>query len=883
LVALVAMVTAALLAPAPGSAAIDDLPPRWTPLPRVITNGEVNAIARHPGTGLIVIGGAFDLVCQPDGECRRVNNLAILSAPDRLADPPWLAGPPRVGGEVYALAITGSPDWQLGSGGPAPRVWVGGRFDHVNGQQRSSVFGFDLLTRELVDVDPLAGATSSTPGGSAPPVVKALAVGPERKLANHATEQQLYIGGSFRAGQRFCGDDFFAQENLANFTIYSSPEMVRGKYNDRWTARPRSPVTSLAVVPPGPWQGLLVATAHGVEYGSWASGSSNKPHSRGPVALLTGTTGAPHSWQPKISADLTRGSAGVGHLVVDEDLASSALDFGVHVSGHFRSTSDQEGPPGPDGRRIFGRLEFDGSLDRLFDQPAGDGGVVPGALALAGQVRGNDGTTLKRWLVRATNHGLVVVDALSGRQASTIEMQGLGQEAIRSVLAVPGFGIMVAGKFDGNVAFFAWPAGRGDQRVRRRTWSSVRKRRARARSRFAGTNRKAPMRVFGRRVDAIEPYPGGVAIGGDIDRVCPAGQPITARNCEAVGGIVGLEPNADSVQWKARVQPKRLSVLRWIAHTRTLLVGGAFNQIETEFRRDLAELEIPHGSSVGPVTVTPMDWLGRQVHFRRLAPWPDPEGVSDIDYDVRTWQTTVVGNFATGPYVDRNVICAHPAMRIMRLTPDMRPDSELQLQLGDEWSASTVSSVASFSRFGRAGYVLGGNFGLFRVGPYFGPVGNLLVVDWAGSPLKSYPFDFVDQIDEVHTGDGQTTAMRALARHTSGGQLATTLLNGRLAQLGVDFSALPWFGIMRPTAIEGAPNGSYFLAGPDDAGRPTIVRLTSGGSYLETVAMGTRGEITRLVLSPDGRYLYVAGTFERLGRLDSPISRDLFTAIPLRP
>jgi hypothetical protein len=448
-----------------------------------------------------------------------------------------------VNGDVYALAITGSLEWQPGSPGTPPVVWVGGRFDEVSRGAHNGLFGFDLSTGRIVDARPLAHARSAVRGRGELLIVNALAVGPERLTADRKKEQTLYIGGSFKVTPRVCGDSLFEQENLASFTVRTDQDQVDGTYNHRWAARPRSPVTSLAVVPSGPWEGLLVAAANGVDYGFQAMNRFG----RGPVALLTGTTGAPHSWQPKIAPRSTSALAGVGHMVFDEVLAETRFGgFALDISGHFAVSAGQNNPPVPNGRLMFSRLDIGGDVSRFFGEPGG-GSVVPGALALAGRVRFQDGSAQRRWLIRATNRGLDVMDAVTGERSSTIRLSNLGQEAVRSVLAVPGFGVMVAGKFADNMRLFRWPSGNGGQRVRPSPSSRVRKGRSWARGRSTGHNRKAPVQVFGRRVEAIEPYPGGVAIGGSIDRLCPAGHPETSQACSAVGGIVGLEPDADSI------------------------------------------------------------------------------------------------------------------------------------------------------------------------------------------------------------------------------------------------------------------------------------------------------------------------------------------------
>jgi hypothetical protein len=354
-----------------------------------------------------------------------------------------------------------------------------------------------------------------------------------------------------------------------------------------------------------------------------------------------------------------------------------------------------------------------------------------------------------------------------------------------------------------------------------------------------------------------------------------------------VGGLAGLRDDGSALRWKESVSPKQVCDRAWVGHTRTLLVGGAFTRVGSENRRDLVELEIPHGSTAGPVTVTPLDWLGRQGTFRRVSPWPGIEGVTDIDYDSRTETTAVAGNFATGEYVVKGQNCAEPAMRIMRLGRDLRPDRGFELQLGNDREPSVVSSVASFAESGasaaKRGYLLGFNYTAFREGQVHA-VGDLLLVDTKGKSHASARFAGVDQIDEVHRESGQTTALRALVQDTSGGSRVSKLLTGKLAAGGYAFD-LEWLsnaGITRPTAVEGAPDGSYYVAGEDDDGLQTIVHASAGGDSINLIASGGSGEITRLVLSGDGRYLYAAGSFRGLIDYGSGIARDLFTAIPLQ-
>jgi hypothetical protein len=889
--AAVVMSAATLAVPASSSAAIDDLPGTWVSQPTVVTNGRVNAMVRHPA-GDIIIAGLFNQVCEPDtGRCITVGNIAVLSAPNRLARSigDTFVRPPSTDGEVYALAVTGSDRRNA-------VVWVGGRFVNVDSHLRKGLFGFSLQSMAVVSFDPFANAKRQSNGM---PVVNALAVGQEQRTGN-LVRQELYVGGDFSVYFKpACVKDAFeAQKNLANITVgaYGDGRLV-GTYNHRWMATASKPVTALAAVPAGRWgPGLLVATRDGVRYGRAAVNGAG----HGPVALVTGPTGVPHSWRPRIEVDRT--ATGAQYIALDELAARKGL--AAYVAGRFIATRTWQ-------RSVLGRLDSAGELSPGFHVPS-TGGSLPGAVALAGQVETQPEDRRARWLLRGVGTRVEVRNAATGEVKSTFGVRLAGLGTIRSILAAPGFGVMVAGEFGteqgdvANLALFKWPAGQEDRQVKRATAGSD-KRGTGARARSAGVTSAAPKMVVGKRVRAITEYPGGVAIGGDLEKVCtpPTGGDAQGRvSCDQVGDVVALSDDGKVLKWNARVRPQgTVAALEWVNATRTLLVGGAFQTVgDGKERGGLAELAIPFGEMTGEPAVTAMKWLdrgtdARETNFSRR-PIPGRQAVLDIDYDDVTQDTTVVGNFATNPLYDGSRKCANGTRRVAQFTDAMQPSPDFDLKLGDEETVSEVWAIASFMyllpQHALRGYVIGGTFQGVEVGGSTFPYARLLVAGANGTPFAANLTDgrigAIHQLSEVRDAQGRTVTVAGIADDPDDDSVpkrrVVILMHAASAGGSPQISVreVPLFEFRRLTAIAGAPDGSFYIAGtPLLSSGPQIVRVsTDATASVDVLAEGSSGEITRLLLSRDGRYLYAGGTFKGL-RIDRTTTRDLFAPIKLRP
>jgi hypothetical protein len=925
-------VTGALLVPASALGAIDDLPAQWKSARVVTTNGPVYAIAYYPAPGgdeknsRIIIGGSFTRVCEPPqigslGHCEDVGNIAVLSRPDQIAPERMIA----VDGEVHALAITGSTRWREPEDGASrPLVWVGGEFGKANGDtgevRRNGLVAFALKSRSISKLDPLQRAI--TPPGNSSLNVWTLAAGPESRTPD-GSEQDLYIGGRFKVPPPVCGDPNFHQENLAHFKLHTDRSgKVSGTYNARWAARSPEVVTTLAPVPAGPHTGLLVATSQGVYYGEDAAGSAG-------LTLLAGTTAVPQHWQARVARSPRTRRLGFGSVQVDETLAMSTGRLSMHVAGTFAVP----GLPS-DRQAAFGRFDESGKPDSRFHEPTD--AVAP--IALAGTVETGRGAQA-RWIFRATGSGRVdqlsVVDAVTGEQEGTLPIPDVaGIAPIRSIVAVPGFGVMVGGQFaDGasgrtGLRVFEWPRGSARRRNSNGKRSGKRSahtggRRPAGRSRSAGGVEKRPKLLIGAAVNAIAEYPGGVAIAGGIDRVCSprrsSTEPVRPGDCRPGADVLGLSRDGVSVRWMEEMDAPP-QTLAWSSETETLWAGGTFTKVSANFgragsmsRRNLVEFSIPYGDRIGQSVATPMNWLGRKWpalgHRESL---PGEEGVFSLFYDNRDATMMVGGNFATTSFGPAGR-CAAATRRIMRLTPDVRPDPNFTLKVGTQDKRSGVAAIAPFTRAGRpapaAGYVIGGDFEAFDSFHARGAAQALLVVDDSGAPLAQAPdrtaeVGVINQLDEVHGRDGSTLAVRAIrdfedesvpppnnivhalldarpftqAKTNVPGQSSNT---DKVA--GLDFfegplSTKPWKDV---TAVEGGPNGVVYIARNNTQGRPTIARYDLYGQRWETIATGDRGEVSTLLLSRDGRYLYAAGDFIGLSEPTAPTDSDLFAVIEL--
>jgi hypothetical protein len=193
---------------------------------------------------------------------------------------------------------------------------------------------------------------------------------------------------------------------------------------------------------------------------------------------------------------------------------------------------------------------------------------------------------------------------------------------------------------------------------------------------------------------------------------------------------------------------------------------------------------------------------------------------------------------------------------------------------------------------------VGGDFKTYTRFTTQGIAEDLIVIDDKGEPIGQTPPRApglipgpIDQIDVVDDPNQSTRFVRALG-HLSAqtpqpvNGLLSFILDGRVSTsfpLGVNMLEGPWppTRITNATAIAGAPDGTVYLARPDSAGQPTISQHTSSGDLIRVIAQGDAGEVRRLLLSRDGRILYVGGTFRRLRVPGRQTINDLFTAIRL--
>ena len=198
---------AAAVAVAPSAHA--ELGLRPTPDQTWMTNGNVYAQALSADKKTLYLGGKFtQLRKNPVGQGGKVFNVNNVAAIDVATGTPIRKWHPNVANddgatEVRALAVMNR------------RVYIGGRFNAVNGQPR----------RNLAAVDVDIGKVSSfapTVGGSTSAVYTVLPSG-----------SRLYIGGKF---QEVNGE---SRENLASFTLPS------GSLNSTWQAQANSTVRKL--------------------------------------------------------------------------------------------------------------------------------------------------------------------------------------------------------------------------------------------------------------------------------------------------------------------------------------------------------------------------------------------------------------------------------------------------------------------------------------------------------------------------------------------------------------------------------------------------------------------------------------------------------------
>jgi Domain of unknown function (DUF5122) beta-propeller len=222
-----------------------------TPDPTWMTNGRVWAIVRHGD--YVYVGGNFTRVRQTSSGTGSfaATDLARFDATTGVADKSWT---PDVTGsgpnitQVYSLAAAGG------------KIWVGGKFDAVDGLPRRNLAAVDALTG-IVDpnVDPVVGVETA-------PGIKAIA----------ASDTKVYVGGGFSSV------DGQGRRNLAAFDL-------SGNLDTMWRSKASTPVRTLA---------LSCDKATVFAGGAFRTAASNDGvfFPRESLARFDATTGALHPW-----------------------------------------------------------------------------------------------------------------------------------------------------------------------------------------------------------------------------------------------------------------------------------------------------------------------------------------------------------------------------------------------------------------------------------------------------------------------------------------------------------------------------------------------------------------------------------------------------------
>ena len=169
------------------------------------TDGRVTEILPLPG-GQKVIAGSFSSMIDPAGVAHPAANVALLDAAGALV-PSWAGG---TDGEVDALAASGN------------RLYLGGKFDQVDGQPHRRLAAVDLTTGALD-----TGFTATATGN-----VLSLAV----------TDSAVFVGGSFTSVKTPTQGEV-SRLRLARL------DLATGAVDPGWNLHPNNRVRSLLVSP----------------------------------------------------------------------------------------------------------------------------------------------------------------------------------------------------------------------------------------------------------------------------------------------------------------------------------------------------------------------------------------------------------------------------------------------------------------------------------------------------------------------------------------------------------------------------------------------------------------------------------------------------------
>jgi hypothetical protein len=223
-----------------------------TPDSTWMTNGRVWSIVRHGD--YVYVGGNFTRArsAASGGSSFAATDLARFDATTGVADRNWtpdVTGTNSTATQVYSLVAAGG------------KIWVGGKFDAVDGLPR----------RNLAAVDPLTGAVD--------PNVKPL-IGSETAVgikAMAASDTRVYVGGGFGSV------DGQGRRNLAAFNA------TTGALDTKWRSKAGSPVRSLAL-------SCDEATVFAGGIFRTASGNDGVFQPRESLARFDAITGALHPW-----------------------------------------------------------------------------------------------------------------------------------------------------------------------------------------------------------------------------------------------------------------------------------------------------------------------------------------------------------------------------------------------------------------------------------------------------------------------------------------------------------------------------------------------------------------------------------------------------------
>ncbi len=287
-IAALAMLAAVLVPAAPGMA--ETTPPPGVPatvsadpLPTVQVDGVVWTQVVVGNT--VYVGGDFR-TARPAGAApgQRTTTRANLLAYDIRSGA--LIDSFRADTDGPVLAMTASPDGK--------RLYVGGQFTRVAGQNRYRIAAFDTSTRQLLPFAPNAGTT-----------VRALA----------ATDSTLYVGGDFKT---------LGFEDRP----YAGAVAADGGGVLPWRPAPNASVTALAMSPTAP----LVVLG-----GRFTALRSTKAIG---IGAVTSSDGAPRNWGTSNLLSTANTEAAITSLVTDRTsvyATAYAWKLDANLEGAFRA------------------------------------------------------------------------------------------------------------------------------------------------------------------------------------------------------------------------------------------------------------------------------------------------------------------------------------------------------------------------------------------------------------------------------------------------------------------------------------------------------------------------------------------------------------------